>query len=339
MPATVVPAPLRGCDVTRGACSLAVLALAALPQAAFAQALAAQGAPLSLPANAEQTAGRAEPLGSHSLPIGPYLDGQVRMQPVEGAISQAAWRIHAPGVTTLQLLAPLREQLAQAGFTTLYECEDDLCGGFDFRYAATLLPEPDMHVDLGDYRFVAAQKGKGAAAEYLELWVSRSNERGFVQITHIRPADAAPLAVTGSAKAPAASSPFTDPEPAGDIGGALQDKGTYALDDLVFATGSAQLGEGNFASLAALAGYLAANPGQRITLVGHTDAVGSIEANIALSRNRAASVRERLVAVHGVDPAQLAAEGAGYLAPRATNLSVEGRAKNRRVEAMLTPTQ
>lgn len=326
----------HGAPMMRAAACLGALTLAGLPSSGAAQAPAA---PLELPATAEPTAGRLEPLGSHSLPVGPLRDGKVPMLPVEGAISQTAWRLDAPGATTLQLLEPLRAQLAGAGFTTIYDCDDALCGGFDFRYSASLLREPDMHVDLGDFRFVAAQKGTGAAAEYLELWVSRSSERGFVQITHVRPPDAAPLAVTGSTKAPSAARPFADPAAPRDIGAALQDIGTYALDDLAFATGSSQLGEGEFPSLAALADYLAANPGQRITLVGHTDAVGSIDANIALSRSRAASVRDRLVAVHGANPAQLAAEGAGYLAPRASNLSDEGRARNRRVEAMLTPTR
>ena len=160
-----------------------------------------------------------------------------------------------------------------------------------------------------------------------------------MQITHVRPADAAPLAVTGSTKAPAAVTPFTDSAARSDIAGALQTAGVVALDDLDFATNSSELGEGAYASLGALADYLAAHPDQRITLVGHTDAVGSIDANITLSRSRAASVRDRLVSLHGANPAQLAAEGAGYLAPRASNLTDEGRARNRRVEAMLTPTQ
>ncbi|AMY71924.1 OmpA family protein [Frigidibacter mobilis] len=323
------------------AATLLVLVLAH-PLSADAQVLAAQGTPLALPAGAERTTERTEALDSRALPIGPFLDGKVPSLPVEGAISQSAWRLHAPGITTLQLLAPLREQIDAAGFTPLYDCEDDICGGFDFRYAASLLPEPDMHVDLGDFRYLASQKGEGTAAEYLELWVSRSSEHGFVQITHIHPADITPLVGTGSTKTPAAASPFAEPDTTPDdagIAGALQTAGVVALDDLEFATASSQLGQGDFASLAALAEYLSANPGQRITLVGHTDAVGSIDANIALSRSRAASVRDRLVALHGADPAQLVAEGAGYLAPRASNLTEEGRARNRRVEAMLTPTQ
>jgi len=320
----------------------ALLALAlAHPCSAGAQALATQDALLSLPAGAERTAERVEGLDSHALPIGPFLDGAVQKLAVEGAVSQSAWRLHAPGLTTLQLLAPLREQIDAAGFVPLYDCEDDICGGFDFRYATAVLPEPDMHVDLGDFRYLAAQKGEGAAAEYLELWVSRSSEHGFVQITHIRPADTAPLLVTGSTKTPTTATPFSDPGTVSGNGIAdtLQAAGAVALDDLQFATASSQLGPGDYASLIALAEYLSANPGQRITLVGHTDAVGSIEANITLSRNRAASVKDRLVALHGADPAQLVAEGAGYLAPRASNLTEEGRARNRRVEAMLTPTQ
>ena len=46
-------------------------------------------------------------------------------------------------------------------------------------------------------------------------------------------------------------------------------------------------------------------------------------------------LRERLIARHGVDGAQVTADGVGYLAPRATNRTEEGRARNRRVEVML----
>ena len=73
----------------------------------------------------------------------------------------------------------------------------------------------------------------------------------------------------------------------------------------------------------------------RIALVGHTDATGSLEANVAVSRARAVSVRERLIADYGVDATQMDAEGMGYLAPVASNLTPDGRERNRRVEAVL----
>ncbi len=75
----------------------------------------------------------------------------------------------------------------------------------------------------------------------------------------------------------------------------------------------------------------------RIMLVGHTDSVGGLDPNIALSRDRAASVRQRLIDAYGVAPNRLEAQGMGYLAPIASNLTAQGRETNRRVEAVLLP--
>ena len=91
--------------------------------------------------------------------------------------------------------------------------------------------------------------------------------------------------------------------------------------------------------MARLGAYLLANPDKTVALVGHTDAEGSLAGNIALSQRRAASVLERLVSVYGVPRSQMEAEGVGYLAPRLSNLTEEGRRKNRRVEVIMTSTQ
>jgi OOP family OmpA-OmpF porin len=123
-----------------------------------------------------------------------------------------------------------------------------------------------------------------------------------------------------------------------DFGTELLAKGAVALDDLVFDSGSATLEQKDYASLSALAAWLVANPTRHVTLVGHTDAVGTLLANTALSRQRAQSVRDTLIARLGAAADQIDAQGAGYLAPRATNETPEGRTANRRVEVMLTPT-
>lgn len=331
-------APRR--PVPAGRLSALCAALAALPPFATPAAAATTPFELVLPPAAEQTAAQAEAPGSYRLPVGPWLDGKVAMLTAEGAVDQTAWRIRARA-TTLELLQPLRDQLASAGFQTLFECETDVCGGFDFRYAAEVLPEPDMHVDLGDFRFLAARRGEGVQAEYVSLWVSRSSDSGYVELAHIGPPGSAPLRATESSKSPEPA--FADAAPAaaaapGDLAGRLEASGAVALDDLVFESGSATLGDGDYPSLAALAGYLSAHPERRVALVGHTDAVGGLDANIALSKRRAASVAERLAARYGTDPGQLSAEGVGYLAPRASNLTEDGRIRNRRVEAMLVTT-
>jgi OOP family OmpA-OmpF porin len=90
-----------------------------------------------------------------------------------------------------------------------------------------------------------------------------------------------------------------------------------------------------YPSLVALAAFLAENPARRVVLVGHTDAEGGRDSNIALSEARAEAVRRHLIDVLGVNPAQLDAAGIGYLAPRATNETAGGREANRRVEVVL----
>ena len=121
----------------------------------------------------------------------------------------------------------------------------------------------------------------------------------------------------------------------GDLAGALRTKGHVVLTDLEFETGSSALGAGNFASLDRLAGFMAAEPGARVALVGHTDSIGGLAGNIALSKRRAQSVRQRLIEAHGIDGARMQAEGMGYLSPVASNLEPEGREANRRVEVIL----
>jgi len=297
---------------------------------------------LEFPAPASTTATRREPLASYALPVGPWQDGQVPSRILEGPLEQTGWRLAAPGMTTLQILAPLRDQLDRAGFRTLWECETDACGGFDFRYSIDVLPEPDMHVDLGDFRFLSAERTGGDGPEAVSLLVSRSAEAGFVQVVSIGAAVPAVGSIPPAEQAGmAAPVPVPDQadavlQPSG-LATALQVNGSAVLEDLVFGSGSATLGPGPFATLAALAAFLKQDPARRAVLVGHTDASGGLAGNTALSRARAASVRERLIAEYAVPATQITAEGVGYLAPRATNQTEEGRARNRRVEVILTP--
>lgn len=294
------------------------------------------------------TASRQEALASYRLPVGPWTGAAIDKQLVEGALEQTVWRINAPGMTTLALLLPLREQLKLDGWRLRFECETDACGGFDFRYGIEVQPEPDMHVDLGDFRYLAAERGADAGREYLSLLVSRSAVSGFVQLTQIGaapppeptdPAAASRMPLPGADTLQPADHPAVPPVVPTNLGARLETGGAVALDDLVFASGTVALAEGEYASLVELADYLRANPERSVALVGHTDASGSLEANIALSRRRANAVRERLITRHGLPGAQITADGVGYLAPRASNLTDAGRTRNRRVEVMLTSTK
>ncbi len=297
-------------------------------------------AALALPRNAELTAEITEPTGRYLLPRGAFTGGAVPTGAHDGAILRQAWRIDAPDLATAQIIAPLREQLLAQGYAIILDCETHACGGFDFRFGTDVLSPPAMYVDLGDFRFLSALRPTGEAASVL---VSRSPRAGFVQIIRLSPAGIAapPEAETDERALRAPSADMPTDTPAGlpaDFGAALEGQGRVVLSDLAFPSGAADLGPGEFVSLAALASYLRADPDRQVALVGHTDATGSLDGNIALSRRRAASVVARLVQAYDISAAQMVAEGMGYLAPLATNLTPEGRAANRRVEVILTST-
>ena len=308
----------------------AILGLALLVPAP----VAGQGVSLDFPAFATPIAERTIPADSYFLPTGPFTEDLLDGIAAEGVVRQQSWKLGGGSLTTLQILAPLRAQLLEAGFATLYECESRVCGGFDFRYQIQVLPEPDMHVNLGDYRYFAARRSTGGVPEYVSLIVSRSANAGFVQLTTVGTANDT-AEITASTRP---STPGVVPRPTGPVGEQLERNGYSTLNDLNFKIGSSQLEDQQYDSLAALAAYLAAWPDRHVVLVGHTDAEGSLEANIALSRRRAMAVVERLVGTLGVNPGQVSADGVGFLAPRASNLTEEGRALNRRVEVILSTT-
>ncbi len=80
-----------------------------------------------------------------------------------------------------------------------------------------------------------------------------------------------------------------------------------------------------------IAKVLMADTGMKLYIVGHTDDVGALEYNNDLSKRRAASVVEALVAA-GVAASRLTPIGIGPVAPIGSNESEAGRALNRRVE-------
>jgi len=70
-----------------------------------------------------------------------------------------------------------------------------------------------------------------------------------------------------------------------------------------------------------------------VTIVGHTDSIGSANRNLSLSQRRAASARAFLIE-HGVQAYRLGSTGKGESQPRADNTTTQGRAANRRVELL-----
>jgi OOP family OmpA-OmpF porin len=299
----------------------------------------ATAADLPLPPGATLAAEDSTPFARAALPTGPWVSGPPPERDAEGIVTRRAFTV--PGAATPdQLLAPLESALEADGFVTLFTCADRACGGYDFRYGLDLLPAPAMFVDLGNYRYLLAEGASPDGPRLAAIVTSTGFGRGYIHVTTMDPApvpEIAPPPELQGPPAPEATAPPTDePNPtATDLAARLLADGHVVLDGLQFPSGSAALAEDRYVSLAALAAFLAANPTATIVLVGHTDATGTLAANIALSRARAQAVRTRLIDAYDADGARIAAEGAGWLAPVASNLTPAGQAANRRVEAVL----
>lgn len=115
----------------------------------------------------------------------------------------------------------------------------------------------------------------------------------------------------------------------------IADTGRMVFYGIYFDTDKAVVKSESAPTLAEMAKYLKANAGSRVFVVGHTDAQGTLERNLALSRERAAAVVAALASGHAIPRERVTPEGVGPLAPVAANDAEAGRAKNRRVEMVL----
>ncbi len=107
------------------------------------------------------------------------------------------------------------------------------------------------------------------------------------------------------------------------------------IENLFFATNKTYILPQSEQAMSDLANFLLDNPSVKIHVVGHTDAVGTDEANQILSEGRANSVRNDLIK-RGVAAERITAEGKGEKEPVADNDTEEGRQLNRRVEFTIT---
>jgi OOP family OmpA-OmpF porin len=86
--------------------------------------------------------------------------------------------------------------------------------------------------------------------------------------------------------------------------------------------------------IARVAAYLKKYPETTVTIEGNTDSVGGAKYNQKLSERRADSVKKYLVEKLGADASKISTVGYGLTKPVADNKTVEGRQKNRRVDAV-----
>lgn len=105
----------------------------------------------------------------------------------------------------------------------------------------------------------------------------------------------------------------------------------FSLEGVNFAFDSAELRPEAEAHLQEALTQVQNNEAVNISIIGHTDSVGSEAYNQGLSERRAQSVADYLIS-NGVDANRLSVEGRGEIQPVASNSTEEGRAQNRRVD-------
>ncbi|MFB9056045.1 OmpA family protein [Mariniflexile ostreae] len=111
---------------------------------------------------------------------------------------------------------------------------------------------------------------------------------------------------------------------------------------LLFGSGSWAVGSEGRRAVEQLGSVLGVNPDIAVLIEGHTDNVpyqgsGQLSDNWDLSTKRATAIVNILRENSNISPENLTAAGRGEFAPIASNETVQGKAKNRRIEVILTP--
>ena len=126
---------------------------------------------------------------------------------------------------------------------------------------------------------------------------------------------------------------YPDPTLVSQLEQQLASRKPAELYDIYFDHNEATITPQSDVTLHGLGDIMRRHPDWKLDIVGHTDSVGGSGAgNLALSARRATAVRDALTDRFGVGAARLTARGAGGGQSIATNATLEGRAKNRRVE-------
>lgn len=108
-------------------------------------------------------------------------------------------------------------------------------------------------------------------------------------------------------------------------------------ESITFRTASSVVDPSFGPVLRAVSDSLRRHPNSAVRVVGHTDNVGSAAYNNQLSQDRALAVARELIG-YGTSAQRIVVMGRGFYEPIASNATAAGRAQNRRVEIVITPT-
>jgi outer membrane protein OmpA-like peptidoglycan-associated protein len=109
-------------------------------------------------------------------------------------------------------------------------------------------------------------------------------------------------------------------------------EGKFSTTGILFDFQKATVKPESYGVIKEIANALKENPGVRINITGHTSNDGDASANLALSKQRAAAVKQVLTNEFGIDAARMETDGRGGSEPVDKTGTAAGKANNRRVE-------
>jgi outer membrane protein OmpA-like peptidoglycan-associated protein len=119
---------------------------------------------------------------------------------------------------------------------------------------------------------------------------------------------------------------------AAELSTGLAGSGHTVVNGILFDPGKAEIKPESAPALQEVAKLLKQDANLKLYVVGHTDNVGSLAANMDLSKRRTAAVVQLLITQYGTTADRLQPYGNGPYAPLASNDTEDGRIANRRVE-------
>ncbi len=276
---------------------------------------------------------KEEAFASYPLPLGKMKKTRTEVSfensiILEGKVTSVTYIGSDPTRTALEVFRNYQTELLAKGWEILWEgTEAELSDakGQLFLSLYANRPSNTFQISALGCRYLAAKKD----GTHLSLFVTNFNA-GTVTPKTLQPAKGVPIIALDVIESAAMEKKMVVVK-AEEMASHLTELGGINMYGFHFDTGSAELKPESGPALAEMEKLLKADAALHLLIVGHTDGVGGFEENIALSRQRAASVVAAIAQRMPEATSRLTACGVGFQCPIATNLNEEGRAKNRRV--------
>lgn len=267
-----------------------------------------------------------------------YGEGPSETATVEGRHTRIVY-VAPAGRSTLEVFRNYRNELADLGFETRFECAQGDCSvnqgaALATHYLYKLGRRLDTEGQRSEMAFSRPKEPRYMSARLSQpgkgdVWVSvYVAQEGF---DHFEETANKSLVLLDIIEEEAMEERMVV-VPADEMAEDIHGKGSVALYGIHFDTDSTTIKPESRPTLEEIAKLLKDDPDLALYVVGHTDSQGGYDYNMDLSGRRAVAVVVALANEYGIDRGRLDAAGVGFLAPVASNDTDDGRARNRRVE-------